>query len=156
MNARTVAGVALAFIAVFGLPRGLTVSQVPASPVQVAEPSDAWKAKVQSVRTALASATPAERAVWSAVWTKAAVVAAAPESEPPVLVDTRSLRALTVASLDIAWRRLAGNQPGRYPRLRDAVEAVMRDAVGLEVRPASPELKKAYAEACRAIAWAGA
>jgi hypothetical protein len=31
----------------------------------------------------------------------------------------------------------------------------MVDAVGLEVKPVDAEMKRRYAEACRAIAWAG-
>jgi hypothetical protein len=39
--------------------------------------------------------------------------------------------------------------------LREAVEKVIGEAIGLEVKPVTPELRRAYAEACKAIAWAG-
>lgn len=130
-------------------------SALPSLPITVEAPSVEMQAKVASVAAALASASPVDRAIWASVWDKAAVVVSAPEGEPPVFTDTRSLRGFTVLSLDIAWRRLGGNPPGKYVGLREAVEKVMADAIGLEVRPVTPELKRAYAEACRAIAWAG-
>lgn len=130
-------------------------SALPSLPITVETPSVEMQAKVASVAAALASASPVDRAIWASVWDKAAVVVSAPEGEPPVFTDTRSLRGFTVLSLDIAWRRLGGNPPGKYVGLREAVEKVMGEAIGLEVRSVTPELKRAYAEACRAIAWAG-
>lgn len=130
-------------------------SALPSLPITVETPSVEMQAKVASVAAAFASASPVDRAIWASVWDKAAVVVSAPEGEPPVFTDTRSLRGFTILSLDIAWRRLGGNPPGKYVGLREAVEKVMGEAIGLEVRPVTPELKRAYAEACRAIAWAG-
>lgn len=149
--------IALLFAAGFGkLPTlpALPVG-VPSLPITVETPSVEMQAQVAGVAAALASASPVDRAIWASVWEKAAVVVAAPDTEPAVFTDSRSLRGFTVLSLDIAWRRLAGNPPGKFVGLRDAVEKVMADAVGLEVKPVTPELRRAYAEACRAIAWAG-
>lgn len=129
--------------------------RVPSQSITVETPSVEMQAKVASVAAALASASPVDRAIWASVWEKAAVVVAAPDTDPAVFTDTRSLRGFTVLSLDIAWRRLAGNPPGKYTGLREAVEKVMSEAIGLEVKPVTPELRRAYAEACRAIAWAG-
>lgn len=128
---------------------------VPSRPITVETPSVTMQQKVQDVARALTMANPVDRAVWASVWEKAAVVVLSPESDPVVFTDTRSLRGFTVLSLDIAWRRLAGNPPGKYVGLREAVESVMLDVVGLDVQPVTPELKRQYAEACRAIAWAG-
>lgn len=128
---------------------------VPSLPITVEAPSVEMQAKVAGVAAAMTAANPVDRAIWASTWEKAAVVVSAPESDPPIFTDTRSLRGFTVLSLDIAWRRLAGNPPGKYVGLREAVEQVMGQAIGLEVRPVTPELKRAYAEACRAIAWAG-
>ena len=129
----------------------------PAVPTfDLSDVSDTMKTKVADVAKALRSASPAERAIWASVWEKAAVVVAGDAVTTEVIfTDTRSLRGFTVLSLDIAWRRLAGNPPGKYVGLKEAVEKVMGEAIGLEVRPVTPELRKAYAEACRAIAWAG-
>lgn len=125
------------------------------SQITVETPSVEMQAKVRDVAAALASASPVDRAIWASTWEKAAVVVAAPDTEPAVFTDSRSLRGFTVLSLDIAWRRLGGNPPGKYVGLREAVEKVMGEAIGLEVKPVTPELRRAYAEACKAIAWAG-
>ena len=141
----------LGCVAVLGVPQ-----PKPVAPTFVIEDvSDAMKTKVADVARALKAASPAERAIWASVWEKAAVVVASPEGEPVVFTDTRSLRGFTILSLDIAWRRLGGVKPGQYPGLREGVEKAMGDVVGLDVRPVTPELRRAYAEACRAIAWAG-
>jgi len=138
----------------------VAVLGVPAPP-QVAPgfvvdaPSADMKTKVADVAAALRNATPFERAIWASVWEKAAVVVSSPEGAEPIFTDTRALRGFTVLSLDIAWRRLGGVKPGQYPGLREAVEKAMADVVGLEVVPVTPALRKSYAEACRAIAWAG-
>lgn len=150
-----VAVIGLLFAAAWGkLP---TLPALPASipSITVEAPTVEMQAKVRDVAAALTAANPVDRAVWASVWEKAAVVVSAPEGDPVIFTDTRSLRGFTVLSLDIAWRRLAGNPPGKYVGLKEAVEKVMGEAIGLEVRPVTPELRKAYAEACRAIAWAG-
>lgn len=136
----------------------VTLPALPAavpSQITVETPSVEMQQRVAGVAAALASASPVDRAIWASVWEKAAVVVAAPDTEPAVFTDSRSLRGFTVLSLDIAWRRLGGNPPGKYTGLREAVEKVMGEAIGLEVKPVTPELRRAYAEACRAIAWAG-
>lgn len=118
--------------------------------------SDEMKTKVDGVAKALKAASPAERAIWASVWEKAAVVVAGDAVTTEVIfTDTRSLRGFTVLSLDIAWRRLGGVKAGQYPGLREAVEQVMGQVVGLDVKPVTPDLRRAYGEACRAIAWAG-
>ena len=133
----------------------LPTLSLPAVTINVETPSVEMQAKVADVAKALASAGAADRAIWASVWEKAAVVVAAPEGPEPVFSDTRSLRGFTVLSLDIAWRRLGGNPAGSHPGLRESVERVMGETVGLDVRPVDSELRKRYAEACRAIAWAG-
>ena len=128
---------------------------VPVLPINLETPTVEMQQKVADVAKAMANAGPVDRAIWAAVWEKAAIVVAAPEGPEPVFTDTRSLRGFTVLSLDIAWRRLGGNPAGSAPGLREAVERVMTEAVGLDVKPVDSELRKRYAEACRAIAWAG-
>lgn len=156
MNARTLAGIALAFLAVFGLPEKLTLPSLPPAAVTVTEPSPEMKAKVSSVAEALRSASAVDRAVWASTWEKAAMVVAGDAVMPEVaFTDTRSLRLFTVLALDISWRRIAGNKSGKYPGLREAVESVLGETVGNEVVPVTPELRRAYSDAARAIAWAG-
>jgi hypothetical protein len=114
------------------------------------------KAKVAGVAEALRSASPVDRAIWASTWEKAAIVVSGDAVSPEVaFTDTRSLRQFTVLALDIAWRRLGGNKAGKYAGLREAVESVLGETVGNEVVPVTPELRRAYSDAARAVAWAG-
>jgi hypothetical protein len=151
-------GTRLAIAFVLGLIAAVGVPQPKqAAPTFVVEDvSDEMKTKVADVARALKAASPAERAIWASVWEKAAVVVAGDAVTTEVIfTDTRSLRGFTVLSLDIAWRRLGGVKAGQYPGLREGVEKAMGDVVGLDVKPVTPDLRRAYGEACRAIAWAG-
>jgi hypothetical protein len=114
------------------------------------------QARVADIATALANASPVDRAIWASVWEKAAVVVTGDAVTTEVaFTDTRSLRGFTVLALDIAWRRIGGNQAGKYAGLREATEKALGGIVGMDVKPVTPEVRKAYAEACKAIAWAG-
>lgn len=127
-----------------------------ATTVSVETPSVEMQQTVAPIAKAFASASPIDRAIWASVWEKAATVVSASENgDAVVFTDTRSLRGFTVLAIDIAWRRLGGNQPGKYQGLREGVESAMRGIVGMDVVPVTPELRAKYAEACRAIAWAG-
>lgn len=122
----------------------------------VPEPPAELRSLVEPVRTALASAPVGERAVWIETWSKLAVVAAADATlTPSVYTDARSLRAGQVVALDIAWRRIAGVQPGRYPGLRDAVEAAFAGSLGLDDVTVDAAVRERYVALCRALAWAG-
>jgi len=156
MNARIAAGIALALLAVFGLPSKLTLPSLPRVAVTVTEPSPEMKTKVAPVADALRSASPVDRAIWASVWEKAAIVVAGDAVSPEIaFTDTRSLRQFTVLALDIAWRRLGGNKAGKYQGLREAVESVLGETVGSEVVPVTPDVRRAYSDAARAVAWAG-
>ena len=121
----------------------------------VATPSDEMKASVAGVVEAFRSAPIVDRLLWSQLWSKAAVVvdgdAVLTET---VFTDSRSLRGFVVLSLDSGWRRLGGNQSGKYVGLRDAVEAAFSAVVGKEDVPVTPDLRKRFADLCRALAWA--
>ena len=144
--------VALIWFAVVGVP--VTVRPDP----QVPPPAAELVAKVAPIGVALAGAPMADRLVWAEVWEKAGKAAAGemPGGEP-VFTDTRGMRAFTVVALDVGWRRLQGVKPGRYPALRGAVEAFLADpaVLGRDDVPATDVDRRRYAEACRAIAWAG-
>jgi hypothetical protein len=155
MSSRTriVVAIALGYVAAFGVP---SLPSLPRVAVSVTDPSPEMKAKVAPVAAALRSASPVDRAVWASTWEKAAVVVAGDAvTTEVVFTDTRSLRQFTVLALDIAWRRLAGNQPGKYDGLREATEAVLLEVVGKEVVPVTPDMRRAYSDAAKAIAWAG-
>lgn len=156
MNDRILAGIALAYLAVFGLPSKLTLPRLPRVAVTVTEPSPEMQTKVAPVAEALRSASPVDRAIWASTWEKAAIVVSGDAVSPEIaFTDTRSLRQFTVLALDIAWRRLGGNKAGKYPGLREAVESVLGETVGSEVVPVTPDVRRAYSDAARAVAWAG-
>jgi hypothetical protein len=123
--------------------------------VKVETPSDAMQLKVKPVADAFASAPMSDRMLWAQLWSKAAVVVGGDAVVGEVVfTDTRSLRAFVVLALDIGWRRIGGNQPGKYAGLRDATEAAFANVIGKDVVTVTPELRKDFAELCRAIAWA--
>lgn len=138
----------------------IPMPRVPSAPESVtypvlATPSDEMKTAVSGVAEVFRSAPVADRLLWSQVWAKAAVVvdgdAVLTET---VFTDSRSLRGFVVLALDIGWRRIGGNPPGKYAGLREAVEAAFVSTVGREDVPVTPELRKRFSELCRALAWA--
>ena len=74
-----------------------------------------------------------------------------------IFTDTRGLRLFTVLTLDLAWRRIAGNQPGKYAGLREATEAFLSDPaiLGRDDVALSAEIRAKYVAAAKALAWAG-
>ena len=121
----------------------------------VATPSDEMRASVTGVVDAFRSAPISDRLVWSQVWAKAAVVVEGDAVlTETVFTDTRSLRGFVVLAIDIGWRRLGGNPPGKYSGLREAVESAFAAVIGAEDVPVTPDLRKRFAELCRALAWA--
>lgn len=143
----------LAYIAISGSPN---VTIGPVRQIQVSTPDASMKQKVMAISTAMKAATTADRVNWADVWMKsAAVVAGEATSSEVIFTDTRSLRAYTIISLEIGWRRLGGNQPGKYPGLREAVESVLKDSLSDEIKPVTKEMRDTYVELAKAIAWAG-
>jgi hypothetical protein len=114
--------------------------------------------KIAAVAKALKQASVVDRALWAEVWEKASkAVAGDATASEVVFTDTKSLRMFTVICLDLAWHRIGGNQPGKYAGLRDGVEAFLADpaVLGKDDVAVTPELRKAYVEATRALAYAG-
>jgi hypothetical protein len=111
---------------------------------------------VTPVVEALKSAPIGDKLLWQQLWEKASVVVAGDAvATDVVFTDTRSLRAFTILALDIGWRRIGEHKPGAYAGLRTAVETAMESVLSLEVKPVDADVRKAYVEVCRAIAWAG-
>jgi hypothetical protein len=151
------AAAALIVAAAWGKVPMPSLPAVPAVPaVVVPAPSEEMQRLVEPVAAALGSLSPADRAAWAATWLKAAIVAEAEgATSVAVLTDTPALRTFTSTALDIAWRRIQGHAPGSVAGLREAVEAAMRSALGLDEVPATPHVRGRYAEVAKAIAWAG-
>jgi hypothetical protein len=155
MNAYVRLGLAAVLIAVAsgGVPK-VRLPQV-VLPSSVDSPSDTMKTNVLPVADAFRSAPMSDRLLWAQLWNKAAVVVAGDAVMTEVVfTDTRSLRAFVVLALDIGWRRIGGNQAGKYSGLREATELAFSNVIGKDVVPVTPELRKQFAELCRALAWA--
>lgn len=124
--------------------------------VTVETPSDAMQTTVAPIAAVMKNANPADRALWAQLWTKAAVVVAGDAvSTEVVFTDTKSLRAFTTLALELGWRRIGQNQPGKYAGLREATEAAFSQVLGLNEVPVTKDLQARYADLCKAIAWAG-
>jgi hypothetical protein len=123
--------------------------------IEVEEPTPELRRLVEPVRTALASASMRDRATWAETWLKSGVVVAADNvHSTPVLADVRALRAFQVVALDVAWRRIAGVSPGKYPGLKDGVEAAFAEVLGLDDVAVDASLRERYVALVRALAWA--
>ena len=151
-----VAAAALLIAAAWGqIPMPSLAVPAVAPSITVPTPSPEAQRLVEPVRAALAGLTADKRALWAATWSKASlVVEAEGATSVSVLTDTPSLRVLTTTALDIAWRRIGGVPPGSVAGLREAVEAAMQSALGLDAVPVTPDVRSRYAEVARAIAWA--
>jgi hypothetical protein len=156
---RLVLAAVLAYVALVGVPKVPTPVPVPPSPapaIVVDVPSADMQRAVTGVAESLRGANPVDRALWAATMQKLGIVAKGDNLEGEVVLsDTRSMRLFTVLGLDIAWRRIGGNAPGKYPGLREAVETAFAEVIGMDVRPVTPELRAKYAELCNALAWCG-
>lgn len=131
---------------------------LPAAPVvavTVETPSPELQAAVKPIAVELAKLPASDRMLWDAVWSKAAIVVAGDTlAKEPAFTDTRSLRAFTALTLDIAWRRLGGHPPGNEA-LRKALEAAYASEVGTDDVPVSRDVRDRYAAFAKAVAWAG-
>ena len=128
----------------------------PGVTVEVEEPDADMKTIVAPVGTALKSLPMGDRMLWAATWNKAAIVVAGDSTaREAAFTDTRSLQAFTGLALDIAWRRIGGNQPGGNEPLRKALEAAYADAVGKDEVPVTRDIRDRYAAFAKALAWAG-
>ena len=132
-----------------------TVAPAVVPTVTVETPSAEMQTVVKPVAVELAKMPLGDRLLWAATWNKAAVVVSGDTLAKEVaFTDTRSLRAFTALSLDIAWRRLGGQPPGNEP-LRRALEAAYGAAVGTDDVPVTRDIRDRYAAFARAVAWAG-
>jgi hypothetical protein len=130
-------------------------SAAPVSWPAVDAPSDAMKSLVSPVRDVMQAAPMGDRLLWSQLWSKAAIVVAGDAvSTEVVFTDTRSLRLFTVIALEIGWRRIGGNEPGKLAGLREATEAAFAGVLGTDVVPVTKDMRSRYADLCRALAWA--
>lgn len=154
MKLRILAAVVLGCVAIAGVPTFPTKPEP--VPVSIEPPAPHLQERVKAVAACLANASIVDRMVWAETWTKAGLVVSGDATiSPPAFTDTRSLREFQKLAVSIAWRRIAGNAPGKYEGLAEATEQTFATVLGLEVRPVTPEMRREYADLCRALAWAG-
>lgn len=126
------------------------------APVVVDTPSDEMQRLVTPIGAALKNLNAVDRALWAETWNKAAIVVEGDAiSKEVAFTDTRSLRAFTSLAIDIAWRRIGGNEPGSNEALRKAVEAAYAAGIGPDGVAVSRAVRERYAAFARAVAWAG-
>ena len=144
----------LMYFAVHGLP----VATLETATIEIQKPSAEMIKAVADVDRIMRSASHFDRLLWSEVWTKVGkIVNSETESQIELIFsDTRSLRQLSVISLGIAWKRLADIKKDKYEGLGEATERVFVEAIGLDIKPVTPELRKKFVDTCTALAWCGA
>lgn len=73
-------------------------------------------------------------------------VAANPVDEP-VFTDIGDVRRAHRAALLSVWRGVLGNQPGKYPGLREGLESYVDQQVGSADVPLSPQVQQQAVDA---------
>ena len=153
--ARAVAGLALAIVAVYGLPDLQRVA-VPIPVPSIIDPDAAMRVIVDDAHRILSKASVVDRALWSQVWSKVAIIANGDAADSSIVfTDTRSLRAFQIIALNIAWKRLAGNQAGKYAGLGEACEKAFDETLGKDAQAVTPEVRAKFVALANALAWCG-
>ena len=124
--------------------------------IKIQKPSAEMLQSVDDVQRILRTASPVDRTLWAEVFSKCGKIISGETSTDVVFSDTRSLRQFNVIAFQIAWKRLGDNKKDKYLGLGEATERVFAEAIGLDVRPVTPELRKKFVETCNALAWCGA
>lgn len=128
--ARLIAACVLVAIAIAGVPSMPTMQ--PEATIE--KPDAAMQMITQDVHRIMRAASVVDRALWAQVWAKVAITANGDATDTDVVFsDTRALRAFNVIALNIAWKRLAGNQTGKYAGLGEACEKAFNDTLGKDI-----------------------
>ena len=142
----------LLYFAVHGSP----TATLETATIKIQKPSAEMIKAVDDVQRILRTASPVDRTLWAEVFSKCAKIISGETTTEVVFNDTRSLRQFNVIAFQIAWKRLGDNKKDKYLGLGEATERVFVEAIGLDVRPVTPELRKKFIETCNALAWCGA
>ena len=150
--ARIIAGCVLLAIAICGVPS----MPAPQADPAIETPDEAMRIVTSDVERIMRAASVVDRALWAQVWAKVAVTAAGDsDSVEIVFSDSRALRAFQIIALNIAWKRLAGNQTGKYAGLGEACEKAFDDTLGKDVQPVTPAIRAKFVALANALAWCG-
>lgn len=123
--------------------------------IEVEAPDAEMRKLVEPIAEAMRSLPASDRMIWASTWSKASLVVSAPDGPEALFSDTKSLRLFTTLAIDIAWRRIGGNEPGSNEALRKAVEAAYAAGIGPDGVAVSRAVRERYAAFARAVAWAG-
>ena len=135
---------------------GLPTATVETGTIELQKPSAEMLQATADVDRIMRNASHFDRLLWSEVWVKVARIINSETDTEVVFTDTRSLRQFNLIAFQIAWKRLGDNKKDKYAGLGEATERVFAEAIGLDVRPVTPELRKKFVETCNALAWCGA
>ena len=67
-------------------------------------------------------------------------------SDEPVFATTGAVRSAHRAALHVVWKGAMNNNPGKYPGLREGIERVMADEVGMDDVAMSPALRSSVSQ----------
>jgi len=152
MNLRYIASLILLAVAMYGLPPAKKTPQ----PSDSAIPSDKMRLVMAPILRVVSQMSIVDRLWLREIYLNTAIVVESDAvTTDPICVTTRGARALHVAVLNFVWKGLAGNAPGKYPRLGDAIDHAFETTVGDTERVLTPELRESLVELYRSIAWAG-
>jgi hypothetical protein len=148
---RIALAVILGYVAAFGLP----MPKAPApSPPSIDTPSSTLREAVQPVVVAMAGAAATDRAVLADLFSKVGRAVTADKDGETLFPDSRYLREYTRVAATLGWQRLAGNAPGKYSGLGDAIEKAFVATMGLESKAIDQAARQRFSDLCDAIAWA--
>ena len=148
--------VAIAAGLIYFAAHGLPTATLETATIELQKPSAEMLQATADVDRIMRSASHFDRLLWSEVWVKVARIINSETDTEVVFTDTRSLRQFNLIAFQIAWKRLGDNKKDKYAGLGEATERVFAEAIGLDVRPVTPELRKKFVETCTALAWCGA
>ena len=135
---------------------GLPTATLDTATIDLQKPSAEMIKAVADVDRIMRSASHFDRLLWSEVWVKVARIINSETDTEVVFTDTRSLRQFNLIAFQIAWKRLGDNKKDKYLGLGEATERVFAEAIGLDIKPVTPVLRKKFVETCTALAWCGA
>ena len=151
-----IARLALAALLVAFAIGGVPLPGTSTASLSVTEPAESMKSEIKPVIKAVAEMSSIDRLWLQYIYQNAAkIVVEDGKSSEPSMETTDGLRAFHLSILAYIWRGLADNKPGKYPELKDAIEAVFDGTIGDDSRALTPELREKAAELFEAIAWAG-
>jgi|LakMenE01Jun11ns_1017448.scaffolds.fasta_scaffold9953318_2 hypothetical protein len=89
-----------------------------------------------------ASVSSADRKALSETYGIISKTIAANPADEPVFADIADVRRAHRAALLSVWRGVLGNQPGKYPGLREALESYVDQQLGSADVPLSPQVQQ--------------